>query len=87
MCLRCAKAAYSSSIPIQLQLEDSAKLPLIGRAAKGEELVRLTVEHRVPKVLAARKSNSMLENITIGKKRQALNSLAVSLKTRKAACT
>lgn len=67
MCLRCAKAAYSSSVSIQLQLEDSAKLPLIGRAAR-EELVRLTVEPGVHKVLAEGISNSMLQNITTGKK-------------------
>lgn len=54
MCLRCAKAAYSSPISIQLQLEGSAELPLIGRTAR-EELVCVTTEPRVHKVLGAGK--------------------------------
>lgn len=34
VCLRCAKAAYSSRISIQLQQKGYAELPLIGRAAR-----------------------------------------------------
>lgn len=34
MCLRCAKAAYSSRISIQLQRKGSAEPPLIGRATR-----------------------------------------------------
>ncbi len=53
MCLRCVKAAYSSSISIQLQQKDSAEPPLIGRTVTEE--LRLPVEPRVHKVVAAAK--------------------------------
>lgn len=64
MCLRCAKAAYSSRITIQLEQKGSAEPPLIGRTAREE--LRVSVEIGCTNLLLQykKKSNNMLEPIT-----------------------
>lgn len=65
MCLRCAKAAYSFHISIQLQQKGSAELPLIGRAAREESVCLSRASGAQSCSCRGKISDSTLENIKI----------------------